>query len=71
MPGTRFLHDALIGHLARAVAVRHSRNIDEVMGEVSRFEWPEDDGLDQREALIRFMCGRIRFDPRGKRRSGP
>ncbi len=68
MPGTRFLADELIGHLAHAIAARHSRDLGEVLGEVKRFKWPEDDGLDQREALIRFMCGRIATEPRDKRR---
>ena len=45
--------------------------LGEVLGEVKRFKWPEDDGLDQREALIRFMCGRIATEPRDRRQSGP
>jgi hypothetical protein len=41
------------------------------MGDVRRFSWPQEDGLDQREALIRFMCGRITSQPRAKRQGGP
>lgn len=63
--------DELIGHLARAWAVRHGREISAIMGDVGRFEWPEDDDLNEREALIRFICRMIVIVPRSSGRSGP
>ncbi len=71
MVESRIANDALLAHLAQAVAIRHGRQIEDVMGDVRRFSWPQEDGLDQREALIRFMCGRITSQPRAKRQGGP
>jgi hypothetical protein len=63
--------DPLLDHLVEAISIRHGHSVKYIMGEVRRFSWPADDRLDQREALIRFMAGRLMAPVRAGRQDGP